>query len=100
VTSLSDITARLRRALEGDPGLNKTLKLDLRGDGVVFIDGADVSNEDKPADCTVSVSKDDLVALAKGQLDPMSALMRGRMRVTGDMSVAMRLQPLLSRSKD
>jgi putative sterol carrier protein len=97
VNSLADITDRLRRALEGQPGLERTLKLDLRGDGFVFIDGAEVSNEDRPADCTVSVSADDLAALANGLLDPMNALMRGRMRVSGDMSVAMRLQPILSR---
>jgi putative sterol carrier protein len=99
VTSLQDITERLRAALVGQTALDKTLKLDLRGEGVVFIDGLQVSNEDRPADCTVSVSKDDLVALARGQLDPMGALMRGRMRVSGDMSVALRLQPLLSRAK-
>lgn len=99
MTSLEDITERLRGALNGRPGLDKTLKLDLRGEGVVFIDGAQVSNEDRPADCTVSVSKDDLVALASGSLDPMNALMRGRMRVSGDMNVAMRLQPILSRSR-
>ncbi len=58
-----------------------------------------VSNEDRPADCTVSVSKDDLVALAQGRLDPMTALMRGRMKVTGDMSVAMQLQPILAKAK-
>ncbi|HVY35512.1 MAG TPA: SCP2 sterol-binding domain-containing protein [Caulobacteraceae bacterium] len=100
MTSLQDITGRLRRALQGQSGLDKTLKLDLRGDGVVFIEGAEVCNEDRPADCTVSVSTDDLVALAQGRLDPMSALMRGRMRVTGDMSVALRLQPILSSAKD
>ncbi len=97
MNSLADITDRLRRALEGQPGLERTLKLDLRGDGFVFIDGAEVSNEDRPADCTVSVSADDLAALANGLLDPMNALMRGRMRVSGDMSVAVRLQPILSR---
>jgi putative sterol carrier protein len=96
MASLEDITERLRRALDGKAGLDRTLKLDLRGEGVVFIDGSVVSNEDRPADCTVSVSKDDLVALAQGRLDPMNALMRGRMRVSGDMSVAMRLPPMLS----
>jgi putative sterol carrier protein len=96
VASLEDITERLRSALEGKAGLDKTLKLDLRGEGVVFIDGPTVTNEDLPADCTVSLSKEDLMALAQGQLDPMTALMRGRMRVNGDMGVAMRLRPILS----
>jgi putative sterol carrier protein len=53
MTTLKDVTDRLRAALEGEAGLDKTLKLDLRGDGVVFVDGRDVSNEDKPADCTI-----------------------------------------------
>lgn len=100
MTSLQDITRSLRLALHGQAGLDKTLKLDLRGDGFVFIEGGEVCNEDRPADCTVSVSTEDLLALAQGRLDPMSALMRGRMRVTGDMSVALRLQPMLSRAKD
>jgi putative sterol carrier protein len=99
MASLQYITERFRRALEGQPGLDKTLKLDLRGEGFVFFDGQTISNDDRAADCTVSVSKDDLEALAKGALDPMGALMRGRMRVTGDMAVAMRLAPLLSAAK-
>ncbi len=99
MASLDDITDRLRRALDGESGLGKSLKLDLRGEGVLLIEGAVVSNEDRPADCTVSVSKDDLVALAQGRLDPMTALMRGRMKVTGDMSVAMQLQPILAKAK-
>ncbi len=99
MASLLDITERLRMAMDGHAGSAKTLKLDLRGEGVVFIDGAEVSNDDRPADCTVSVSKDDLEALAKGALDPMRAMMGGRLRVTGDMSVAMQLQPLLARAR-
>ena len=99
MTTLRDITEALRGALVGQAGLDKTLKLDLRGEGMVFIDGSEVSNDDRPADCIVSVSTEDLVALTQGRLDPMNALVRGRMRVTGDMSVAMRLQPILSRSK-
>jgi putative sterol carrier protein len=104
MASLESITQAIQRAL-GDPsalgpaGLDKTLKIDLRGEGVLFIAGAVVSNEDRAADCTVSVSKDDFEALATGRLDPMAALMRGRMRVTGDMGVAMKLAPLLAASR-
>ncbi len=99
MASLETITAALQRALNGQAGLDKTLKIDLRGDGVLFIEGRAVSNEDRAADCTVSVSKDDLEALAKGRLDPMAALMRGRMKVSGDMRVAMKLAPLLAASR-
>src|ERR1700761_4743626 len=100
MATLAEITPRLQRTIQGQVCLDRSLKLDLRGDGVVFIEGQSVTNEDRPADCTVSVSKDDLEALAKGTLDPMGALMRGRMRVSGDMAVAMKLAPMLASARD
>jgi len=35
-----------------------------------------VTNDDSPADCTVVVAREYLLAMAKGHLDPMSAMMR------------------------
>jgi putative sterol carrier protein len=95
MATVQDISERLRRSLIGQAGLTKTLKLDFKGDGFIFVDGAQVTNEDRPADCTVVISREDLEALAKGRLDPMSAMMRGRLKVLGDMSVAMKLQSML-----
>ena len=95
MATVQDISERLRSSLIGQAGLTKTLKLDFKGEGFIFVDGAQVTNEDKPADCTVVISRDDLEALAKGRLDPMSAMMRGRLKVLGDMSVAMKLQSML-----
>jgi len=51
---------------------------------------------DKDADCTISVDKADFIALASGSLDPMMAFMSGKLKVAGDMSVAMGLQSLFS----
>jgi putative sterol carrier protein len=99
MATVADITQRMRAGLEGQAGLDRTVKFDLKGDGVIFIDGPRVSNEDAPADCTLVVSLGDLVALAKGQLDPAMAMMRGRLKVKGDMSVAMQLPTLLSRAR-
>ena len=62
-----------------------------RGEGVIHVDGASVSNADLPADLVVSLTRADLAALGKGRLDPMRAMMTGRMRVS-DMAVAFRLQ--------
>jgi len=45
-------------------------------------------NLDKPADCTVVLSKSDFEDLARGRLDPAMAMMRGRMKVAGDFTVA------------
>jgi putative sterol carrier protein len=95
MATVQDISERLRSSLIGQAGLTKTLKLDFKGEGFIFVDGAQVTNEDRPADCTVVISREDLEALAKGRLDPMSAMMRGRLKVLGDMSVAMKLQSML-----
>ena len=98
MATVQDITDRLRRGLQDQPGLGKTLKIDFKGEGFIHVDGAAVTNDDAPADCTVVVSREDLEAMARGQLDPMSAMLRGRLKIQGDMGVAMKLQSML-RSK-
>jgi putative sterol carrier protein len=92
MATLEELTERARTAVGADSGLGKSLKLDLRGEGVIHIDGAEVSNEDRPADLTVSISQADLKALARGELNAMSAVMSGRLGLS-DMGLAMALQP-------
>ncbi|MGD9030267.1 MAG: SCP2 sterol-binding domain-containing protein [Anaerolineae bacterium] len=46
------------------------------------------------ATLTVQAASKDLLAMFKGQLNPMAAFMRGRLKVKGDMSMAMQLQKL------
>jgi putative sterol carrier protein len=91
MADLQEITERVRGAVGADSGLGKTVKLDLRGEGVVFIDGGTVTNEDKPADLTITMGLDDLRALAKGEMDPMQAVMTGAMTLS-NMGLAMGLQ--------
>jgi putative sterol carrier protein len=97
VATVSEITTRLSAALQSGEGLGKSLKIDFKGDGFIHVDGTVVTNADASADCTVLVSLDDLTAMAKGELDPMSAMMRGRLKINGDMSVALKLQSMLRR---
>ena len=92
MATLEELTDRIRRAAASDAGLDKSVKLDLKGEGVIHIAGADVSNDDKPADLTVTLAKRDLEALGKGELDPVRAMMSGRLKLS-DMGLAMRLQP-------
>jgi putative sterol carrier protein len=99
MATLEEITDQLKLAVGADSGLGKSIKFDLKGPGVIYINGGTVSNEDLPADCTVIVSKEDFENLAKGQLDPTMAFMTGKLKVNGDMSVAMKLQPLLAKAR-
>jgi putative sterol carrier protein len=89
--TLQDLTDRIKTAVGADSGLGKTLKFNLKGDGVVFIDGGSVTNEDKPADLTITISLADMVAMGEGKLDAMTAVMGGKMQLS-DMGLAMMLQ--------
>lgn len=91
---LDDFTKKMRDAVGDDSGLGKTLKYDLKGEGFVFIDGGSVTNEDKPADLTLTISLADLQALYSGSLSPMSAVMGGKLKMS-DMGLAMQLQSKL-----
>jgi putative sterol carrier protein len=92
MATLDELTDRIRRAAASGDGLPRTVKLDLKGEGVIHVDGVSVTNDDRPADLTVSVSRADLVKLGKGELDPMRAVMTGRMKLS-DMRLAFSLQP-------
>ena len=99
MATLEEITDRFKTAVGSDSGLGKSVKFDLKGDGFIFIDGGSVTNEDKPADCTIVVAKDDFEKMAAGSLDPTMAFMQGKLKINGDMSVAMKLQPLLAKAR-
>ena len=79
--------------------LGSTLKLNF-GDSQIVIDGTanknSVSSEDGEAACTVDITLEDFNAMLSGDLNPMTAFMGGKMKVSGDMGVAMKLQGFLS----
>jgi putative sterol carrier protein len=91
MATLEELTSRIRVATASDSGLGTSIKLDLKGQGVIHIDGAMVTNEDLPADLVVTVGLNDLAAMGKGQLDPTRAMMTGRLRLS-NMALAMQLQ--------
>ena len=97
--TLDEITSALRTRVGDDCGLNATIKFDCGADGTVRIDGKStpntVTNSSGEADCVVGMSLADLSALIEGELEPATAFMTGRMKVSGDMSVALRLQRVM-----
>jgi putative sterol carrier protein len=91
MATLDELTERIRRAAAIGEPLGRTLKLDLRGEGVIRLNGRAVGNDDGPADLVVSVSRADLERLGKGELDPGRAMMTGRMKLS-DMGLALSLK--------
>ncbi|ACT60659.1 SCP2 sterol-binding domain-containing protein [Hirschia baltica] len=95
---LNEITAKIAGVVSSGTDFDNTVKFDFGDIGKLFIDGAQnaVTNEDGEADATISVDFEDFKKLAQGQMDPMMAFMQGKLKVAGDMSVAMKLQGLFS----
>jgi putative sterol carrier protein len=90
------ITETLRAKVGDSSGLNATLKFDCGEDGVAYIDGRStpntVDNTDREADCTIAITRENLAALMSGELEPTTGFMMGKFKVSGDMSVALKLQ--------
>jgi len=91
MSPLDELTQRMKRAVGADSGLGKTLKFNLKGEGFIYIDGGSVTNEDKPAGLTLTLTIEDLKAISQGKLAPMTAIMSGRLSLS-DMGVAANLQ--------
>ena len=97
---LTELTTKAAAAVSGgDSGFAKKVKFDFGDVGRLFIDGAAgvANNDDAEADATVKVDWDDFGKLAAGELDPTMAFMQGKLKVVGDMSVAMQLQTIMSK---
>ena len=96
--TLEVIADELKKQAENVSSLGAKLKFVL-DDDVIMIDGSGdaniVSTEDGEADTTIICSKDTLVKLKNGELNPMMAVMGGKVKIKGDMGLAMKLQSLL-----
>jgi putative sterol carrier protein len=91
MSELQEITERVRAAVAEGGGLDKSMKLDLGDDGKILIDGTSVSNDDGKADLIVTTSVETLRALRDGTMEPRSALMSGKLKVS-NMLTAMGMQ--------
>ncbi|HEY6630910.1 MAG TPA: SCP2 sterol-binding domain-containing protein [Rhizobiaceae bacterium] len=76
-------------------GFERSVKFDTGADGVIVIDGATISTVDQDTDCTIKLSLSNLEDLISGDLSPTMAFMTGKIKVEGDMSVAMALSQLI-----
>ncbi len=84
-------------------GVVATIAFELSGDngGMFWIkiaDGAAESGEGAAAspEMTVRASADDWHAVATGALNPMQAFMTGKLKIQGDMGLAMKMQTMFS----
>ena len=98
--TLESSTETIRSNMGDDSGLGATVKFDLGDDGFIFMDGKSVpnsvSNDDGDADCTIIISLENFENMLAGDLDPTTAFMMGKLKVEGDMSIAMKLSSVMN----
>ena len=80
-------------------GMNNSYRFDVEGAGVwnVSVDDGRVSvSEDggADADCTISTSEENFLSMIRGEQNPTTAYMTGKLKIKGDMGAAMKLQKL------
>ena len=80
----------------GDQTVDGAVKLDFEDEGALLIDGAGPRIDDgTEPDVTIAGSIDTFKSMFEGDLSPTSAFMGGKIRIEGDMGVAMRVASLL-----
>ena len=72
-----------------------SLQFAIENEGSIRIDEHGVSNNDNEADCTLRCSSQTLTDLIHGNINPTMAVMSGKIKIEGDISVAMSLGKLL-----
>lgn len=81
--------------------INAVYKFVVTGDngGTWLVDltkaGGEITEGDGEAACTITVGGDDLVSIVNGKLNAQMAFMSGKLKIGGDMSLAMKLGSIL-----
>lgn len=99
VMSFEAIESAIKEKAAAAKPLGNTLKFNF-GEQNVMLDGTGdgnvvTVNDATEAQCTVDVTMEDLTAMLSGDLNPMNAFMAGKIKVKGDMSVAMKLGSIM-----
>ena len=91
---MEEIAEKIGRRLQTAP-FEGSLKFDCGADGVIVLAEGAATTTDRQTDCTLKIRRDDLVKLLTGKLNPMMAMATGRLKLSGDPGVAMRLAKLI-----
>ncbi|MCR9253735.1 MAG: SCP2 sterol-binding domain-containing protein [bacterium] len=96
--TLAEATDKVKKLAERKSGSLKSVVNFKFEEGVIHLDDTQsptvVSNDEKGADCTIRMKIGNFEKLMGGNLNPMMAYMSGKMKIDGDMSVAMKLSSM------
>ena len=101
--TVTDVFAEINNRLESDPakaaGISAIYAFDLNGEPyhITLADGKGEAGPGAPENpnITITMAPDDFIDLATGKLDGTRAFMSGKLKIKGEMALAMKLQSVL-----
>lgn len=94
--SLDEITEKLKSRIVG---FNHTVKFDFDDEGILFVDATQnppvFTNDDGEAEVTLRTSIETFGKILRGDQDPNIAFMMGKLKVSGSMGLALKLNAML-----
>ncbi len=95
-----EIPANIEKNADKVKSMNATYKFNVTGDNggvwrVQLGENSQVMEGEGDAQCTITVADEDFVNIVSGKLNPQMAFMSGKLKVQGDMGLAMKLGNVL-----
>jgi len=93
--TINEAVAQLNAKLDGTD-FGGTAKFDIEGEGAIMMDADGARAADEEADVTLSADAETFKSILDGETNSTAAFMSGKLKVDGDMGMAMKLASVLS----
>lgn len=93
--TVNEAVAVLNEKLSG-ASFNGTAKFAVEGEGAIMMDSSGARAGDEAADVTLTADAETFKSILEGDTNPTSAFMTGKLKVDGDMGMAMQLASVLA----
>ena len=98
--SFESHTALIKEKTSDVSDLNKTVKFNITDEGCIHVDAKTtpptITNENLEADVVFTLSMEDFEGLLDGSLNPQMAFMMSKLKIEGDMALALKLANIFS----
>ncbi|MCH8465034.1 MAG: SCP2 sterol-binding domain-containing protein [Roseinatronobacter sp.] len=88
--AIAALSARLKSGFDG------TARFEIAGEGSIMVDGNGVRAGNEAADVTMIATAETFQGIMEGDVNPTMAFMSGKLKIEGDMGMAMKLGSALS----
>ncbi len=90
------VTKAVEKLSQRIDSFDSTAKFVIKDEGAIMIDETGVRAGDEAADVTLTASRETFEGIMSGDVNPATAFMMGKLKIDGNMGVAMQLGQKLS----